>query len=199
MVAVGTAITGRPPHRSPRAALPHEALISDEWRQSELWGMDGAHAVAEANDCQTLHPCPIQMMPLATMNQHRPPEPHQPISESMQAVGVSRYRVVVEVALHDRSEPFACERNRIMRAVTKLLLEFQQLGLHPLADCLTLYRKVPVPVLPADVREAQKIKRFRLTLPSSFPVLFGKSPELAIRRVLSGCSSSPNFRSRFPK
>src|ERR1035437_4678353 len=49
-VAVGTAITGRPPHRSPRAALPHEAPISDEWRQSELWGMDGVHAVAEAND-----------------------------------------------------------------------------------------------------------------------------------------------------
>src|SRR5665213_2690531 len=49
-VAVGTAITGRPPHRSPRAALPHEAPISDEWRQSELWGMDGAHAVLEATD-----------------------------------------------------------------------------------------------------------------------------------------------------
>ena len=46
---------------------------------------------------QTLHPCPIQVMPLATMNQHRPPEPHQPIAESMQAVGVSRYRMVVEV------------------------------------------------------------------------------------------------------
>src|SRR5258708_7807279 len=51
-VAVGTAITGRPPHRSPRAALPHEAPISDEWRQSELWGMDGAHAVGEATDQQ---------------------------------------------------------------------------------------------------------------------------------------------------
>ena len=29
-VAVGTAITGRPPHRSPRAAFPHEAPIQDE-------------------------------------------------------------------------------------------------------------------------------------------------------------------------
>src|SRR5665213_3454988 len=49
-VAVGTAIAGRPPHRSPRAAFPHEAPILDEWRQSELWGMDGAHAVLEATD-----------------------------------------------------------------------------------------------------------------------------------------------------
>src|ERR1039458_6427358 len=50
MVAVGTAIAGRPPHRSPRAVFPHEAPILDEWRQSELWGKDGVHAVAEAND-----------------------------------------------------------------------------------------------------------------------------------------------------
>jgi hypothetical protein len=49
-VAVGTAITGRPPHRSPQAAFPHGAPISDEWRQSELWGVDGVHAVAEATD-----------------------------------------------------------------------------------------------------------------------------------------------------
>jgi len=49
-VAVGTVIADRPPHRSPRAALPNEAPISDEWRQSELWGMDGTQAVAEAND-----------------------------------------------------------------------------------------------------------------------------------------------------
>ena len=39
-----------PPHRSPRAALPHEALILDEWRQSELGGMDGEHAAAESTD-----------------------------------------------------------------------------------------------------------------------------------------------------
>jgi len=51
--------------------------------------------------CQTLHPCPIQMMPLTTIKQHRSPESHQPIAKDMQAVGVSRYRMIVEVALHD--------------------------------------------------------------------------------------------------
>jgi hypothetical protein len=102
----------------------------------------------------------------------------------MQAVGVSRYRMVVEVALHDRSEPFAGERNRIVQAVTKLLLEFQQFGSHPLPDGLTLYGKVSVPVLPADMREAQEIKRFRLAFPSSFPVLLGKPPELDPARLV---------------
>jgi hypothetical protein len=33
-LAVGMPVTQHPPHRSPRAALPHEALILDEWRQS---------------------------------------------------------------------------------------------------------------------------------------------------------------------
>jgi hypothetical protein len=118
------------------------------------------------------------------MNQDRPPKPHQPIAESMQAVGVFRYYVVAEVALHYRFEPFAGKRNRIVPAVAKLLLEFQQLGSQPLVDCLTLYRKVPVPVLPADVRETRKIKCFRLAFFSLFPVLLGKSPELDPARFL---------------
>ena len=43
-VAVGTVLTNCPPLRSPRAALPHEALILDEWRQSELRGKDVGRA-----------------------------------------------------------------------------------------------------------------------------------------------------------
>src|SRR5215831_14258105 len=49
-VAVGMPVTRHPPHRSPRAALPHEALILDAWRQSELWGMDGEHEAPESID-----------------------------------------------------------------------------------------------------------------------------------------------------
>src|ERR1035437_1533946 len=148
--------------------------------------------------CQTLHPRPTQMMPLASMNQHRPPEPHRPIAESIQAVGVSRYRVVVEVTLHDRSEPFAGERNRIVHAVAKLLLEFQQLGSHSLADGLALQSKAPIPVLPADMREAQEIERLRFSFSSSSPVLFGKSPELDPARFL-WVQFQPELPQPFPK
>jgi hypothetical protein len=49
-VAVGMPVTRHPPHRSPRAALPHEAPILDGWRQSEPGGMDGEHAAAESTD-----------------------------------------------------------------------------------------------------------------------------------------------------
>src|SRR5262249_45949511 len=52
-VAVGMPVTQHPPHRSPRAALPHRALILDEWRQSELGDMDGEHAAVESIDQPT--------------------------------------------------------------------------------------------------------------------------------------------------
>ena len=38
LVAVGTTIAGRPPHRSVRAELPHTAPTLDEWRRSARLG-----------------------------------------------------------------------------------------------------------------------------------------------------------------
>src|SRR3989442_8985798 len=67
MVAVGMPVTRRPPHRSPRAALPHEALILDEWRQSELGGMDGEHAAVESTD---LPPNPAHLFPCLRFTGH---------------------------------------------------------------------------------------------------------------------------------
>jgi SRSO17 transposase len=43
-VAVGISVTRYPPPRSPRAVLPHEAPISDEWRQSGLRDKDEGRA-----------------------------------------------------------------------------------------------------------------------------------------------------------
>src|ERR1041385_4839201 len=100
------------------------------------------------------------------MVQHRPPEPNHSIAECGQTVGVSGYRVVVEVALDDRPEPLAGLRYRFMHPSTELLLDFQQLGPHPLADRFALHSVTPVPVLPADVRESQKIERLGLPFSS---------------------------------
>src|SRR5262249_55043792 len=47
-VAVGMPVSQHPPHRSPRAALPHEAPISDEWRQNELGDTDEEYAATES-------------------------------------------------------------------------------------------------------------------------------------------------------
>jgi len=50
------------------------------------------------------------------------------------------------------------------------------------------------PVFRTDVREPQKIERLRLALASPLSSSAAKRPN-SIRRVLSGCSSNPNFRS----
>jgi hypothetical protein len=127
---------------------------------------------------QLLHPRPRQMMLLAPMDQHRPPEPNHPIAECGQTVGVSGYRVVVEVALDDQPEPLAGLRYRFMHSSAELLLDFQQLGPHSFADRFALHGIAPVPALPADMREPQKIGRLRLPFSSLFPVLLGEPPEL---------------------
>ena len=67
-VAVGMPVARHPPHRSPRAALPHEALISDEWRRSDLGDRDGEHAASESSDQQDFATSPMSDDLLAPMD-----------------------------------------------------------------------------------------------------------------------------------
>ena len=117
--------------------------------------------VQDARDGQPAGREPIQSVSaeavaLAALAQLGSPQPEQPIPKSLQAVEVSRYRVIVEVALHDRPEPLTRVRNRIVPAPPELLLDFPQLSPLALADRFPLHGKLPPPVLPADMREAQK-------------------------------------------
>jgi hypothetical protein len=85
-----------------------------------------------------------------------------------------------------------------MHASLELLLEFFKLGSHPLADRLALHHKVPVPVLPADVRESQKIERFGFPFSSLYPVQLGKSPELNPARFV-WVQFQPELSQPFPE
>jgi hypothetical protein len=127
---------------------------------------------------QFAHPRPGQVVLLAPMDQDGPPEPNDPVAKGVKAVRVSWHRVVVEVALHDRPKPMAGLRNRVMHASTELLLDFQHLSSHPLTDRFALHRIAPILVLPADMREPQKIERLGLPFSSLIPVVLGKPPEL---------------------
>jgi hypothetical protein len=86
--------------------------------------------------------------------------------------------VVIEIALHNRPEPFAGLHNRIMCAVEELLFYLSQLGSHPLTDRLALHHKTPIPFLPADMREAQEIERVWLSSSLLSPVVLGIEAEL---------------------
>jgi hypothetical protein len=115
---------------------------------------------------QFVHPRPRQVVLLTPMNQHGPPEPDHPIAECGQTVSVSWHRMVVEVALNDRPEPFAVVHNWFMHPPAQRLLDFQQLRPQPLADRFAFHCIAPIPVLPADMRESQNIERLRLAFSS---------------------------------
>ena len=87
---------------------------------------------------QSHHSRPIQVMLLAAAAQNLPPKPSYPIAKYAEAFRVPRYRVVVEVALHDRSQPPPCKRHWLMHALAELLFDFFQLGPHPLANRFAL-------------------------------------------------------------
>ena len=57
---------------------------------------------------------------------------------------------------------------------------------------------VPVPVLPADVRESQKIERLGLPFSSLFPVSLGKPPELNPARFV-WVQLQPELQQPLPK
>ena len=83
---------------------------------------------------QPHHSRPAQVMLLATAAQDLPPEPSHPIAEYAEAFRVSRYRVVVEVALDDRAKPLPGKRHWFMHSLAELLFDYCQLGPHSFAD-----------------------------------------------------------------
>jgi hypothetical protein len=147
---------------------------------------------------ESVHSFPIEAMPLTTAEQTTSPKLNHPFSKHLQAVDVAWYRMVVEVAVHNQLEPLPCLRHRIMHPSAKLLFDLPQLRPHALADRLAPYSEVSVPVFPADMRESQKVECFWLTLPSSFPFLFGKPPELDPARLIR-VKLQPKLLEPFPE
>src|SRR6266478_308743 len=98
---------------------------------------------------------PVDPVFLASTAEATPPMPDHSFPEFAEAVEVPRYRVVVEVALHDRFETLAGLAHRIVHTLTELLLNLPQLRPHAFADRLAPHRKLPYPILPADVRESR--------------------------------------------
>ena len=88
-----------------------------------------------------------------------PPEHEQPVPEQREASGVSGYRVVVEVALHDRFKPLAGLGQGIVHSLAELRLDESKLGPHALADRLAPNCIPSQAILPTNVGKAQEIER----------------------------------------
>ena len=91
---------------------------------------------------------------LTSATQGAPPERYHSVSKDTQASKVPRYRVVVEVALYDRPEPFPGLGHWIVHALTKLLPNLSQLPSQALALGRAPHHESPQAILPADMREA---------------------------------------------
>jgi len=133
---------------------------------------------------QFSHAHPGQSVPLAATDQSSPPQQGQPEPEHMEALKVPRYRVIVEVSLHDRPQPLPGLLDRVMRTIPELLLDFVKLGPDPLTHRFALHHEGAIPFPPADMREAEKVERFGLAFSSSFPVAFSVQPELQQARFI---------------
>ena len=71
-----------------------------------------------------------------------------------------------------------------MHTPAELLLNLLQLRPHALADRHAPHRECPFPVLPADVRKAQKVEPPGFSFSALLPVWFGMPSELDPARLV---------------
>src|SRR3954468_12562418 len=94
--------SGRPPHRSERAELPHSASTSGSIVKAVPWiGMDHTR-VRKPVLAQTVHPFPNRSRALAASPEGVPPGAKDLGAESAEATHVGGHSVIREVAAHHR-------------------------------------------------------------------------------------------------
>src|SRR5206468_3339098 len=97
MVAVGTPVARRPPHRSVQALLTHTAPTSGAWRRSGRPGKGAGPGSRDPEISERTEACPVDARSLTA-----PPQCVQPVTETLPAELVHARRVagdsvVVEV------------------------------------------------------------------------------------------------------
>jgi hypothetical protein len=88
-------------------------------------------------------------------------------------------------------------RHRLVPPPAEVLLKFPQLPSQAFGDRPASHDEGSVPVLPADMREAQKVERLGLAFPSLFPAFLGEAPKLDPARLVR-VQFQPKLRQPFP-
>ena len=111
--------------------------------EANIWkGMERTR-LRKPSRSQDKHACPVDPVLLASAANSTPPEREHPVPKHAQAREVPWYRVVVEVALHDRLEPLAGLAHRIVHPLAELLLNLSQLRPHAFANRLAPHHESP--------------------------------------------------------
>src|SRR5215469_15866246 len=147
--------------RSGRAELPHPApTLGRDARAHERIRMTDSSRRKPARNVAP-HAAPRQVITLAAMVQHRPPQIADCFAERTQRRAVHGHPVITEVAQQDRAQVRSLFPNGGVHAMLQFLLQGPQLGLPPLAHRLSQYREVPLPSSPATMRKTQEVERTR--------------------------------------
>src|SRR5439155_12215942 len=192
-VGVEMTIARNPLHRSGRAALPHPAPASgDNAEADEGIGVTDTRGWKPPVDVSP-HPFPRQMVRLAAALEGPPPEPADGRPEGADAAPVQGYPVVPHVAPHDRAQISSHRRDGLVQAPPKLDLHRPQLRLPSRAHRLPQHRELPLPRLPAAVREAEKVEGLGSPVASAPPTGRRKAAELDEARLV-GMQRQPEPR-----
>ena len=185
-------IAHNPLHRSQRAGLPHWALASgDDAKSPQGIGMSNARRGQPAPD-EPPHPLPGDTGCLAPPPQRAVPKSPHLETERVQRRAVHRHPVVPQMPLHDRAQPPAHLRDGSVQTSLQLGFHRAELCLQPLPDRLPHHREPSIPLLPANVREAEEVERLRLPFADAPPVLGRERTELQQPRR----SAVPGWTSR---
>src|ERR1700688_1513926 len=136
MVAVGTRISPRPPHRSRRALLTHRAPPSgsgvEAVTRQRVYSSDWRKEAGDELD----EPLPAEACRLAAPLERCEPEPLHLVEEPPQARVVTRDSEVVQVPFQHLFHPSTGFRDGVVHYPAQLDLDRQQLGSHPFLDRL---------------------------------------------------------------
>jgi hypothetical protein len=125
------------------------------------------------------------MASLAAARERSMPEQARPQSERAQSGVVHGHSVIADVSTNDRPQPLAYFRDGVVHASPEFVFYLAQLRLHPLTNRLPQHRVVTVASrLPADMREAKEVERFRLPFSALFPVSGREPTELQKPRLV---------------
>ena len=109
---------------------------------------------------------------LAAPPKRAPPEVRDVVAEGGERAAVGRHGVIVEPSLHDRSQPLALHRDRLMHAPPQLLLDFHELAPYAVAPAGPVDQELAGARLAANEGEAQEVEGFR----------FAETPLLSLGR-----------------
>ena len=157
-------ITDHPLHGSGRAELPHPALASgDDAKSPQRIGVAYASGWQPAVN-KPLHPFPCDSTVLAPPSEDVMPEACDLETECVQGMAVHGHSVIVEVSSDNRTQPFPHRRYGVMHAPLEVSFHCLQFRLQPLTNRLPKHRESTItPLLPADVREAEKVEGLGLS------------------------------------